>query len=247
MIAEIDEAIAEYEGKPEVSLESPPMASGQAVAPFTQSPIAPALTMSVDSPSKPCGEYFGMSIAEAAATQLRALGRPLLTKEISEALLTVGFQIMHSDPAHAVHNQLTKRSKREGDVIFVGGGRWGLKEWYTKAELEGIEALRGGMPGRDVELHKKKVREAIDAAKARGARFGRPTFNDLYSDEDFTTYRRLRAEGKSVKEALAAIKMPYPTYRKYKDRIEGEADTATAQNSVSIPEKVVPIRRRGEV
>lgn len=172
-------------------------------------------------PALPEFAFQCMTIAEAATSHLRSHGKPLVSREIAAALVSAGFPIKHSNPAHAVQNQLGKRAKREGDVLTVGYGRWGLKEWYTGAELEEIDRTKSGTPGRDAALHKEKVREALDVARSRGTRVGRLRFHELYTEDEFVKFRRLRASGVGVRAALAQIDMPYTTYHKYKREVDG--------------------------
>lgn len=197
-------------------------------------------------PSVSANAFHSMSIVDAAVAQLHQSGKELVTRDIAAALVAGGMPIKHSDPAHAVHNLLSKRSKTVGDVIFAGRGKWGLKAWYSKPELDGIAAIRGGMPGRDAELHKKKVREAIDAAKARGVKFGRKTFDELYTVEQIAEFQKLRASGVSITAALAHIQMPMATYRKYKERMDGKSAEPKQEglSAEAEPSKVVPIRRK---
>lgn len=56
------------------------------------------------------------------------------------------------------------------------------------------------------------------AARAKGVKMGRKTFAELYVDTGrVAAFRRLRADGKLVKEALAELKIPKATYIKWKN------------------------------
>ena len=62
-------------------------------------------------------------------------------------------------PSSAVDHALSKRAKKYGDVLRVGGGKWGLKAWYTENELDDISKSMGGMGGRDKAQHGERTKK----------------------------------------------------------------------------------------
>lgn len=67
----------------------------------------------------------------------------------------------------------------------------------------------------------ERTRAGMAVAKGRGARFGRPTFREIVSDEMILEFRRLVADGMTIKEALPKVGIKRPTYFKHKDFIDG--------------------------
>lgn len=67
----------------------------------------------------------------------------------------------------------------------------------------------------------ERTRAGQQAAKARGVRFGRKTFQELYVDTGLVArFQELRREGVPVKMAVREIGGKWSTYRKYKHVFE---------------------------
>jgi hypothetical protein len=81
---------------------------------------------SVDSP----GAFLGMSIADAAKALLAARRQPLKNPDIAAAFKAGGLHLRSKDPVNTVGAVLTRRSLEVGDIVKIGRGVWGLKEWY---------------------------------------------------------------------------------------------------------------------
>ena len=71
-----------------------------------------------------------------------------------------------------MHEALRRRAKTHGDILIVGGGKWGRVDWYTEAELNEIKKSVGGMGGRDKGAHSERTRAGMLVAKDRGVRLG---------------------------------------------------------------------------
>ena len=79
-------------------------------------------------------EYFlGMSIPEAAKKLLKSRRKQMNNSEILAALQAGGLHMTSTYPLNTVGAVITRRSKEIGDIVKVGRGGWGLKEWelYT--------------------------------------------------------------------------------------------------------------------
>lgn len=73
--------------------------------------------------------FYGLGMREACPKQLSLAAKPQNPREIWEALKAEGYKTAHSDPVHAVNDALRRRAKTHGDVLLVGNGKWGRKEW----------------------------------------------------------------------------------------------------------------------
>jgi hypothetical protein len=111
---QIDQAIAAIEGLRGGSASGSP-----------QPPMV-AQNAAVDSPSA----FLGMSIPEAAKKLLAARRQPLRNPEIATAFKSGGLILQSKEPANTIGSVLTRRASDVGDVVRVGRGTWGLKEWY---------------------------------------------------------------------------------------------------------------------
>lgn len=116
--AQIEQAIAAIEAL-----------RGGASAMGTNMPSKPAVESQngdIDSP----GAFLGMSIADAAKKLLAAKRQPLKNPDISAAFKRGGLVLNSKDPINTIGSVLTRRSNEVGDLVKVGRGTWGLKEWY---------------------------------------------------------------------------------------------------------------------
>lgn len=76
------------------------------------------------------GNYLGMSIVDAAKKALASRRQALGNAEIYAMLKAGGLHMNSADPLNTVGSVLTRRFNQVGDVVKVGRGVWGLKEWY---------------------------------------------------------------------------------------------------------------------
>lgn len=99
----------------------------------------PAQNIGVDAP----GAFLGMTIPEAAKKLLAARRRPLRNPDIAAAFKVGGLALNSVDPVNTVGAVLSRRATDVGDIVKVGRGTWGLKEWYPgrsfKAKAENDE------------------------------------------------------------------------------------------------------------
>lgn len=76
------------------------------------------------------GMFLGMSIADAARKLLNMRKRTLGNVDIARELQEGGMAFKSKDPVNVVGSVLTRRFNEVGDIVKVGRGIWGLKEWY---------------------------------------------------------------------------------------------------------------------
>lgn len=76
------------------------------------------------------GMFLGMSIVDAAKKLLAARKRTMSNSEILAELKAGGLVLTGADPLNVVGSVMTRRFNNIGDVVRVGRGTWGLKEWY---------------------------------------------------------------------------------------------------------------------
>lgn len=87
-----------------------------------------------DTPST--GMFLGMSIVDAAKKLLGMRKRTMTNSEILAELKAGGVVLTGADPLNVVGSVLTRRFNNVGDVVRVGRGIWGLKEWYPNRNFK---------------------------------------------------------------------------------------------------------------
>lgn len=76
------------------------------------------------------GMFLGMSITDATKKLLALRKQTMGNADIARALQLGGLAMTSKDPVNTVGSVLTRRFNEVGDVVKVGRGIWGLKEWY---------------------------------------------------------------------------------------------------------------------
>jgi hypothetical protein len=114
--AQIDQTIKLLEGLRSGATPATPAAE-IAEAPAHHEPVGP-------------GNYLGMSIVDAAKKALASRRQALGNAEIHAMLKAGGLHMNSVDPLNTIGSVLTRRFNQVGDVVKVGRGVWGLKEWY---------------------------------------------------------------------------------------------------------------------
>lgn len=118
--AEIDSMIAKLEA----------LAGGQ---PVPAAEVPGAAPTEGDPPAPPQDEnnpYLGMSVADATVALLRKTRRQMSAVEIVQHLEAGGLLLSGSNKPATVATLLSRRQKRNGDLVRPKRGLWGLKEWY---------------------------------------------------------------------------------------------------------------------
>lgn len=82
------------------------------------------------------GMFLGMSIVDASKKLLLMRKRTLGNPEIAKELQAGGLVLNSREPANVVGSVLTRRFNDVGDVVKVGRGIWGLKEWYPNRNFK---------------------------------------------------------------------------------------------------------------
>ncbi|MHC2521647.1 winged helix-turn-helix domain-containing protein [Bradyrhizobium diazoefficiens] len=82
------------------------------------------------------GALLGMSIVDAAKALLASKRTPLKNPEFAALFKTGGLHMNSKEPANTIGSVLTRRMAEVGDVVRVGRGTWGLKEWYPNRSFK---------------------------------------------------------------------------------------------------------------
>ena len=90
------------------------------------------------------GAFLGMSIAEATKALLHARKKALGNAEIVKELEAGGMVLSSENKTNTVGSVLNRRSKKVRDIVSLGRGRWGLKEWYPNRRFGQIGERRQG-------------------------------------------------------------------------------------------------------
>ncbi len=116
------------------------------------------------------GMFLGMSIADAAKKLLAQRKRTMGNVEIAREIQAGGLVLTGKDPVNVVGSVLTRRFNDVGDVVKVGRGIWGLKEWY---------------PGRNFKAANKAsaiIADTLAQLNAGGDGPGAPSIDDFDDD-----------------------------------------------------------------
>jgi hypothetical protein len=85
------------------------------------------------------GALLGMSIVDAAKALLTSKRTPLKNPEFAALFKAGGLHMNSKEPANTIGSVLTRRMAEVGDVVRVGRGTWGLKEWYPGRSFKNKE------------------------------------------------------------------------------------------------------------
>ena len=189
--------------------------------------------------------FYGLGLREACPKQLSLAAKPQYPREIWEALKAEGYKTAHSDPVHSVNDALRRRAKTHGDVLLVGEGKWGRKDWFTEEQLEEIQKSIGGMGGRDRAAHSERTKSGMIVAMERGAKPGHP--RKLTPEKIHQVEEMIRA-GSSVHDAAKQIGVVAGTiYNNFgRDRLRAlraeRAKQENTENTGSGPEETEETR-----
>lgn len=105
----------------------------------------PAEADSSSSPPSPSHRRDRPPMIEAIKGVLRKVNQPLSPKFVARHLESEGYGDVSSKN---IGSMLSRRSKEVGDIISLGYGKWGLKEWAAEAQspLEGRDSANATPP-----------------------------------------------------------------------------------------------------
>lgn len=89
-----------------------------------------------NSPPDGPGAYLGMTIPDAAKKVLATRRQTMGNADILAALKAGGLHLNSRDPINTIGSVLTRRFNVVGDIVRVGRGTWGLKEWYPNRSFK---------------------------------------------------------------------------------------------------------------
>lgn len=76
------------------------------------------------------GAFLGMTISDAAKKLLLIRKKALGNADFVAAFTAGGLALNSESPINTIGSVLTRRFNEKGDIVRVGRGIWGLKEWY---------------------------------------------------------------------------------------------------------------------
>lgn len=88
------------------------------------------------------GALLGMSIVDAAKALLKSKRTPLKNPDLAAMFKAGGLHMNSKEPANTIGSVLTRRMAEVGDVVRVGRGTWGLKEWYPGRSFKTKDATK---------------------------------------------------------------------------------------------------------
>lgn len=121
--------------------------------------------------------FEGLTKPQMAKETLCLSQKPMTTREILDFWIKNGRAPKGSNREASVRKSLREREKSPGDVLHLGGGKWGLREWHTPDEVQEIMDRVAGKDlgrARDHEEHVKKTVEGIRKAQEKGVYVGAP-------------------------------------------------------------------------
>lgn len=81
------------------------------------------------------GPLQGLSIVDGAQSVLKERGAPMGNGDIADAIQAGGLAMNSAEPANTVSSVLHRAWENGGDIVRVGRGMWGLKEWYPGQDM----------------------------------------------------------------------------------------------------------------
>ena len=99
----------------------------------------------IPAPSPKAMPTPSVGIGEVCVKVLREAGKPLSTREVTDAVLATGFQINTANPVNNVWSALSHRMKATRPDISRNGRDWVYSADYTEAELQTL--------GSDLEMN----------------------------------------------------------------------------------------------
>lgn len=116
--------------------------------------------------------YSGLTISDAVVEVLEASGIPMSTGQIWAALQKGGVEPVAEDSVKSITWALRKRARNHNDVAHVAYGKWGLRKWYSDAQLRKLAKGNTGRGGESSEVHGARTRAGMEKRRAAGLQVG---------------------------------------------------------------------------
>lgn len=123
------------------------------------------------------GAFLGMTIVDATKKLLRAKREALNNPAIAGALKAGGLVLRSDDTINTIGAVLTRRYKDVGDIVKVGRGTWGLREWYPHTSFRRKED--GSAADREIIREKPSVADEVPTEEADASSSVRDTPENL--------------------------------------------------------------------
>ncbi|MGD0331831.1 MAG: hypothetical protein ABSA90_01095 [Xanthobacteraceae bacterium] len=207
----------------------------------------PKIEVSPPPPAVLPSKYKGMGLEAASTKVLSESDRIELTgKQIWAALEAAGFTLLSDRPEQSVSWALRKRERKEGDVILVGDGKWGMVSWYSAERLRQLRARRNNASTRNSAEHIEKTKAGIaNARKTRLDNWG--PRRRITAEQMAAAYHAIRSGAKSKLAAAKAGGMVWPTFNFYWCNYEMERwkpgdDFPPQRRAVPLKSKDIPLK-----
>lgn len=116
--------------------------------------------------------YSGLTISDAVVEVLEASGIPMSTGQVWAALQKGGVEPIAEDSVKSVTWALRKRARNHNDVVHVAYGKWGLRKWYSEAQLRKLAKSNTGRGGESSDVHAERTKAGIERRRAAGLQVG---------------------------------------------------------------------------
>ncbi len=161
---------------------------------------------SAPDPQKNQRTYDGLSVAEATVKYFKNLAErdSKSLVEIVKHLQDHGYEFEAEKPEGALATALRRRAGNFRDVIQLGRGQWGLRDWYSQREITALQ-------------HKERTRAGMEAAKARGVKMGKGW--GINADQA-AELKRLLAQGTKQTQLARMLGVTPNTIHRYKKLLQ---------------------------
>jgi hypothetical protein len=143
-------------------LESLRGGDGQHAAAEAAAPDAASIEKMRQINENQAGMFLGMTIPDAAKKLLTIRRCALGNLEIATALQAGGLVMKSADPVNTVGAVMTRRFQQVGDIVKVGRGVWGLKEWYPNRSFKPSTKGTNGDSAKNVTTELEQPSEPED-------------------------------------------------------------------------------------
>jgi DNA-directed RNA polymerase delta subunit len=109
------------------------------------------------------GAFLGLTIVDAAKKLLAHERRSMSNSEIAEAFKRGGLALNSADVLNTIGSVMNRRFLKEGDVVRVGRGTWGLKEWYPNRSFKAAPKMGAATAAHDTD---ELIRTMLDDERA---------------------------------------------------------------------------------
>jgi hypothetical protein len=127
-------------------------------------PLTRTNPMAPESAPNDAGAYLGMSISDATKKLLSIRKQAMSNADIATALKQGGLVMsVNTDPQNTIGSVITRRFQQVGDIVKVGRGVWGLKEWYPNRTFD--RTVKTRVPKTGISDPEQRIRQYLDSER----------------------------------------------------------------------------------